>query len=121
MNTTTTNTSMKANVEKINDDYEYIQYNEKLRLIHSIKDDMYQMQSIIKACNSKKQPTRWLNLAETNEIIKELASVQNCTDEDLIQNRPNLPIELRGTYVHRLLVNDVASWANQKILLPSDR
>ena len=26
------------------------------------------------------------NLAETDEIIKELASVQNCTPEDLVQN-----------------------------------
>ena len=37
INTTTPN----AIIEKINDDYEWIQYNEKLRLIHSIKDDMY--------------------------------------------------------------------------------
>ena len=71
-------------------------------------------QNNINACGSKKQPTRWLNLAETNEIIKELASVQKCTDANLVQNRPNLPIELRGTYVHKLLVNDIACWANRK-------
>ncbi|KAK8895997.1 hypothetical protein M9Y10_013883 [Tritrichomonas musculus] len=89
---------------------------------------MYQMQSIIKACGSKKQPTRWFNMVETDEIIKELRSMQNCTDQEFLENssggiplvkklyedRPNLPNELKGTYVHKLLVNDIACWANRK-------
>ena len=117
MESITTNTSFVANVEKINDEYEYIQYNEKLRLIHSIKDDMYQMQSIITSCGSKKQPTRWLNLAETNEIIEDLATMQNCTVDELIQQRDDLPNGLRGYYIHKLLVNDIACWANRKYAL----
>ena len=103
-----------ATIQAINDDYEFIQYNQHLRLIHSVKDDMYQMQSIITACKSKKQPTRWFNLNETHEILNEIRSMQNCTDQELIQNRPNLPNELKGTYVHRLLVNDIACWASRK-------
>ena len=44
MESTGTNTPMSAVFEPIDAEYEYIQYNEKLRLIHSINDDMYQMQ-----------------------------------------------------------------------------
>ena len=67
-----TSPEMKAIIEPINDDYEYIQYNEKLRLIHSINDDMYQMQSIINACNSKKLCKDWFKNKQANEIIDEL-------------------------------------------------
>ena len=102
------------NVERINDDYEFIQYNAHLRIIHSIKDDMYQMQSIITACQSNKQAYRWKQLAETKEIIDEIRSQQNCCDPEIIQERPNLPNDLKGTYIHRLLVNDFACWASRK-------
>ena len=80
--TTNAATNTNATTQPINNDYEYIQYNQRLRIIHSIKDDMYQMQSIITACQSKKQPTRWLNLNETHEILNELRSMQNCTDRN---------------------------------------
>ena len=74
MESITTNTSFVANVEKINDEYEYIQYNEKLRLIHSIKDDMYQMQSIIIACKSNKQAYHWFENQTTKELLQEFES-----------------------------------------------
>ena len=48
---TTTNTGAIVS-EQINEDYEWIQYNSKLRIIHSIKDDYFQMQSILTACNA---------------------------------------------------------------------
>ena len=106
---------MAAVIEPIDDEYEYIQYNEKLRLIHSIKDNMYQMQSILNACDSKKQAYRWRQLAETNEILDELSAQQNCCPEDLVQNRVNIGnSHLQGIYIHRLLVNDVACWASRK-------
>ena len=66
--------------EKINDDYEWIQYNEKLRLIHSIKDDMYQMQSIVNACNSQKQIRHWFDNKSTKELL-EYASGKILPDE----------------------------------------
>ena len=106
-----------ATVQAINNDYEYIQYNQHLRIIHSKQDDMYQMQSIITACHSKKQPTRWFNLHESNEILNELAGMQNCTPEELYQNRPNLQSGLQGFYVHRLLVNHIAIWSSPKYAL----
>ena len=113
MSTPTTNTATNTNAttERINDDYEYIQYNNQLRIIHSIKDDMYQMQSIINACQSKKPARHWFENKTTRELL-ENASVGIPTDRELYENRPNLPNELKGTYIHRLLVNHVAMWAS---------
>ena len=111
MNSTATNTSMLAVVESINDDYEYIQYNEKLRLIHSIKDDMYQMQSIITACNSNKPARHWFENKSTQELL-DTGSVGIPPDQKLYEKRDNLPNDLKGTYIHRLLVNHVAMWAS---------
>ena len=111
MNSTGTNTSMLAVVESINDDYEYIQYNEKLRLIHSIKDDMYQMQSIIIACNSNKQIRHWFDNKSTQEFL-ESATGRILPPEKLYEKRDDLPNGLRGYYIHRLLVNHVAMWAS---------
>ena len=113
MSTPTTNaaTNTNATTEAINDNYEYIQYNNQLRIIHSIKDDMYQMQSIINACHSKKTANHWFENKTTRELL-ENASVGIPTNEKLHENRPNLAIELRGTYIHRLLVNHVAMWAS---------
>ena len=65
-------TNATATIEAINNDYEYIQYNEHIRLIHSKKDDMYQMQSIISSCKSKKQAKDWFRNQTTQEIINKL-------------------------------------------------
>ena len=109
INTTTPN----AIIEKINDDYEWIQYNEKLRLIHSIKDDMYQMQSIIKACNSNKLCADWFRNQSTKDLLEHISGSMGIPiDEKSYENRPNLSINLRGIYVHRLLVNHIAIWAS---------
>ena len=114
MNTSTPNT-FKA--EKINDDYEWIQYNEHLRIIHSIKDDMFQAQSIINACHSKKPFRHWLVNETTKELLSEIASVGIPPDQKACENRVNLPNELKGYFIHRLLVNHVAIWASPKYSL----
>ena len=59
-------------VEPINDEYEYIQYNEQLRIIHSKSDDFYQMQSIIDACHSNKRANKWFENDSTKELLKEM-------------------------------------------------
>ena len=113
MNTPTTNTTIitPATIEAINDDYEYIQYNDKLRLIHSINDDMYQMQSIITACQSNKQVRHWFDNKTTKEFLDN-ATGRILPLEKLYEKRDDLPNGLRGIYVHRLLVNHVAMWAS---------
>ena len=118
--------AQQINIEPINNDYEFIQYNSQLRLIHSIKDDMYQAQSIVTACKSNKQIRHWINNESSREIIQELAKIlsgnflpDEISDdlEGIYENRPNLSISLRGIYVHRLLVNHIAIWASSKYAL----
>ena len=43
-----------------------------------------------------------------------MGQAENCQTEDLYENRPNLPNELKGTYIHRLFVNHFAIWASPK-------
>ncbi|KAK8881265.1 hypothetical protein M9Y10_003999 [Tritrichomonas musculus] len=111
-------TSNKLIYEPINDDYEWIQYNKQLRIIHSIKDDMYQMQSIINTCDSLKQARHWFENQSTKELLNEFElekrSVGILPDHKLVENRKNLPNNLKGYYVHRLLVNAVAMWASPR-------
>ena len=106
-------TNTTATIEAINDDYEYIQYNEHLRIIHSKKDDMYQMQSIITSCKSSKNAFHWFENKSVKELL-ENATLGIPSLEKLYEKRDDLPNGLRGFYVHRLLVNHVAMWASPK-------
>ncbi|EAX75938.1 hypothetical protein TVAG_053980, partial [Trichomonas vaginalis G3] len=70
---TTENTTTVIVHEAINEEYEYIQYNKQLRLIRSVKDDMYQMQSILTACFAPdtKLPKDWFRNQSTIELLNE--------------------------------------------------
>ena len=74
MSEATSNTSSLIH-ESINEEYEYIQYNKQLRLIRSIDDDMYQINSIIKACNSNKRANDISDITKT--LIKEIKILLN--------------------------------------------
>ena len=69
--------------EPINSEYEYIQYNKKLRIIHSIDDDMYQVKSIIEACHSDKLSKDWYRNQETQELLNAFRK-----DRDLFGSEP---------------------------------
>ena len=109
--------------ESINDEYEWLQYNSELRIIHSIKDDMFQAQSILNALGSKKQFRKWVENKQTKELLQgfneyfangnflPLEKNVNTNETKIIDYRNKLPIEMRGIYIHRLLVNSVAMWA----------
>ena len=116
MNATTTDSFKTV---KINDDYEWFQYNEHLRIIHSIKDDMFQAQSIVYACKSTKEAREWFRNKRTQELIgymeTELRGIPR--DAKIVENRDTLNNELKGYYIHRLLVNHVAIWASPKYAL----
>jgi hypothetical protein len=114
------------------DGYEWIQYNEELKLIHSIKDDMYQAASIVRALgkNPKNKPMiDWLANEQTKELfagfeaemsrwgIPHLGSEAEMSSRGiplLVENRSNAPNGVRGYYIHRLLINFVAMWASPK-------
>ncbi|EAX80499.1 hypothetical protein TVAG_361000 [Trichomonas vaginalis G3] len=114
---TSENTTTAIVHEAINEEYEWVQFNKQLRLIRSVKDDMYQMQSILTACFAPdtKHADDWFKNQSTQELLSEISldrlfSAMHKTHE----NRKNLPINLRGYYVHRLLVNAVAMWASPR-------
>ena len=103
--------------ESISDDYEWIQYNSQLRIIHSIKDDYFQIQSILKTCNAPdtKEPKHWFENQSTRELLSEFSRLAEFRDsKNPCENRKNLPNGLRGWYCHRLLVNVVAMWASPR-------
>ncbi|EAX87654.1 hypothetical protein TVAG_209740 [Trichomonas vaginalis G3] len=116
--TTTENTTTAIVHEAIDEEYEYIQYNKQLRLIRSVKDDMYQMQSILNALRSTKQAHHWFENQQTKELLEEFPHMFATRGiprvEIPYENRQNLPNGLRGWYVHRLLVNAVAMWASPR-------
>ncbi|EAX82000.1 hypothetical protein TVAG_565960 [Trichomonas vaginalis G3] len=126
---TSENTTTAIVHEAINEEYEYIQYNKQLRLIRSVKDDMYQMQSILTACYAPdtKLPKDWFRNQSTIELLNEaqrdILFSENSEEQrvgkkpwssKLYENREKLPNGLRGYYVHRLLVNAVAMWASPR-------
>ncbi|EAX73176.1 hypothetical protein TVAG_500890 [Trichomonas vaginalis G3] len=123
------NTTTAIVHEAINEEYEYIQYNKQLRLIRSVKDDMYQMQSILTACYAPdtKLPKDWFRNQSTIELLNEaqrdILFSENSEEQrvgkkpqspKLYENREKLPNGLRGYYIHRLLVNAVAMWASPR-------
>ncbi|EAX72030.1 hypothetical protein TVAG_596750 [Trichomonas vaginalis G3] len=126
---TTENTTTVIVHEAINEEYEWVQFNKQLRLIRSVKDDMYQMQSILTACFAPdtKLPKDWFRNQSTQELLSEaqrdILFSENSEEQrvgkkpqspKLYENREKLPNGLRGYYVHRLLVNNVAQWASAR-------
>ncbi|EAX81890.1 hypothetical protein TVAG_301020 [Trichomonas vaginalis G3] len=126
---TSENTTTAIVHEAINEEYEWVQFNKQLRLIRSVKDDMYQMQSILTACYAPdtKLPKDWFRNQSTIELLNEaqrdVLFSENSEEQrvgkksqspKLYENREKLPNGLRGYYVHRLLVNAVAMWASPR-------
>ncbi|EAX65519.1 hypothetical protein TVAG_555720, partial [Trichomonas vaginalis G3] len=115
---TTENTTTAIVHEAISEEYEWVQYNKQLRLIRSVKDDMYQMQSILNALRSTKQAHHWFENQQTKELLEEFPHMFATRGKPRVEipyeNRQNLPNGLRGWYVHRLLVNAVAMWASPR-------
>ena len=103
--------------ETIGGGYEFIQCNKKLRIVHSIDDDMIQMQLIINACKSNKRANDWINSKETKELFKTFEHDRDLMGSLAYDNRINVRVDLRGYYVHRLLVNAVAMWASPRYAL----
>ena len=98
--------------ETISCGYEYIQYNKKLRIIHSIDDDMYQIQSIINACHSNKRANDWVTNQDTQRLFDAFRKDRDLAGIEPHDHRINVRVDLRGHYIHRLLVNAVAMWAS---------
>ena len=110
--------------EPINEDYEWVQYNSDLRLIHHIDSDMYQLESLLDCIPIDYNVDDVLSdpeiqeLIETvndyNEVIPSVVTYQDLEDlnEDELQIRceedEELFDELNGTYINKYLVNGIA-------------
>ncbi|EAX85110.1 hypothetical protein TVAG_174440 [Trichomonas vaginalis G3] len=93
---TTENTTTVIVHEAINEEYEYIQYNKQLRLIRSVKDDMYQMQSILTACFAPdtKKPQDWFRNQSTQELLSEAQRdilFSENSEEQRLREKPQSP------------------------------
>ncbi|EAX88854.1 hypothetical protein TVAG_049080 [Trichomonas vaginalis G3] len=93
---TSENTTTVIVHEAINEEYEYIQFNKQLRLIRSVKDDMYQMQSILTACFAPdtKKPQDWFRNQSTQELLSEAQRdilFSENSEEQRVSKKPQSP------------------------------
>ena len=106
-------------IEGTNGKFEYYEYNDDLKLIHSVEDDMFQAKSIIDSLGSNKEANKWLVNKDTKELIegfKNSMTQNSASYSKLIDDKEkfnNIKF-IKGIYIHRLLVNNFATWANIK-------
>lgn len=101
--------------------YKLVLFDNKLPIIKSVKDNMYQIQSIIDAVGSSKQDKYYF----TNEINHEIqkAYMNKVLSKTLFELpklyevRDNIPHEYKGIYIHHDLVRSVGYWASGKYAL----
>lgn len=104
-------------IKPINTELEYYEYNDELKLVHLIKEDMFQCKSILNSLNCEdKRVNNWVRNNDTKDLIEGFKSMREFAhglliDEFVFSN--NLK-QYNGYYIHRLLVNHFAMWANKK-------
>lgn len=96
--------------------FEWYQYNDDLRIIHSVEDDMFHAGSIIRALGSTKVVKDWLRNKQTAELLSGFESIGEFSYRHLFNEKPqfnNIKC-IRGTYIHRFLVNHFAIWISPR-------
>lgn len=105
-------------ITPINNKFEYYEYNDELKLVHLIEEDMFQCKSILDSLKSSKdkRTNQWIKNKDTKELIEGFRSIREFSDTDnLIKKIPKtIGSTTDGYYIHRLLVNHFAMWANKK-------
>ena len=105
-------------ITPINTKLEYYEYNDELKLVHLIEEDMFQCKSILNSLKTSKdkRTNDWLANKDTKELIKGFLSMREFPHTDnLIKKIPKtIGSTTDGYYIHRLLVNHFAMWANKK-------
>lgn len=103
-------------ITPINTELEYYEYNNELKLVHLIKEDMFQCKSILDSLQCNRHTNEWKRNKDTKELIEGFKSMREFSYELLIKEF-TFAREFRsynGYYIHRLLVNHFAMWANKK-------
>ena len=103
-------------IDGTNGKFEYYQYNEDLRIIHSVEDDMFHAGSIVSALGSTKRVNNWLRNEQTIELLSGYKSLREFAQGLLMTKHKqfNNVKCIEGTYIHRLLVNHFAMWVSPK-------
>lgn len=101
-------------ITPINSELEYYEYNDDLKLVHLIKEDMFQCKSILDSLNSNKQTNEWLRNKDTKRLIEGFKRIREFSDtNNLIKKLPKtIGSTTDGYYIHRLLVNHFAMWVD---------
>ena len=101
-------------IKPITENLEYYEYNDELKLVHLIKEDMFQCKSILNSLKSNKQTNEWLRNENTKRLINGFKRIREFSDTDkLIKKIPKtIGSTTDGYYIHRLLVNHFAMWIN---------
>ena len=109
---TTSNSRTITPIDGTNGRFEWYQYND-LRIIHDRETDMFNMNSIAKALNIQtKHISRWLTNKDTIRYITGFTNLPKIGEvQDLTMEVPQSGTvkDIRGKYLHRLLINRFAS------------
>ena len=105
-----------TSIEGTNGRFEWYQYNDDLRIIHCVEDDTFHAGSILRALGSKKLPKDWVRNKQTIELLSGFSSMGEFSSTQFIDEKEtfNHVHCIKGTYIHRLLVNHFAIWVSPK-------
>ena len=110
---TTGNSRTITPINGTNGRFEWYQYNEDLRIIHDRETDTFNMNSIAKALNiNTKNIARWLTNKYTIRYMNGFMNLLEFEEvQDLTMEVPQSGTvkDIRGKYLHRLLINRFAS------------
>ena len=100
-------------IVKINNDYSYGKYGEFCVIIKNSNGYM----NATKLCNEAgKNFKHWKTNITSKELIDEVSLWVGIPTHTLMEI-PNVPNNLRGTYVHPDLIPHIASWASPKFAI----
>lgn len=112
--------------QPINEDYEYVQYNSELLLIHHLESDLYQLESLLDNFPIDLTADDVLSDPEIQDVIEKVndlsetellpsvvafQDLEQLNDEDFEEYRyqnEDLFERLNGIYVHKFLINIIA-------------
>ena len=64
-------------IKPITENLEYYEYNDELKLVHLIKEDMFQCKSILNSLNCKdKRVNNWFISQDTTELLEGFCSMR---------------------------------------------
>ena len=113
---TASNSRTITPIEGTNGRFEWYQYNDDLRIIHCKDDDTFHAGSILRALGSTKLPKDWVRNKQTVELLSGFSSMGEFSSTQFIDEKEtfNHVHCIKGTYIHRLLVNHFAMWISPK-------